>query len=94
MLEAEAGIADIIVTEIEVSRECSGLEWFPLHIALKLPAMQTLKISVGLIADIIPSIDPPPDAVVKVFVGRCQLQREPLAYIRIDQVYGLLSAAA
>ena len=73
MLQAEAGVADVIVTKVEVGRECSGLEWLPLYITLKLPAMQTLKVSVGKIADIILGIKPPPDAVVEVLVSWCQL---------------------
>ena len=66
MLEIKAGITDINITQIEVGRECCGMEGFPLHIALKLPAMQALYVAICLIADIILRINPSSNAVVEI----------------------------
>ena len=73
MFEIKTGVADVVVTHVEISRERGGLEGFPLYIALKLPAMQAFKVSVGLVADVILGINQPSDAIIKVLIGRSQL---------------------
>ena len=63
LTETDAWILYLIIPQIEIGREGSAFEGFPLHIAFQLPASKFLNVVIGLIAHIVLSINQSPDAI-------------------------------